>query len=115
MCDKRKLAMLLALFLLPMSAVLLHLKIHPDITWLLPLALFDAFIITTLFFWDKTKVYGFWLNTILGIAGIIGHLQFDVIGTLADNAILGADILIGFVLFTTIYDVKKKVTKRRKK
>ncbi|MBU3897047.1 MAG: hypothetical protein KJ697_03905 [Nanoarchaeota archaeon] len=108
MCDKRKCALLLALFLLPMSAVLLHLKVHPTITWLLPLALFDAIIITLLFYWDKTKTYGFWANTILGLVGIIFHLQTSVMGTMADNAIMLADMLVGYVLYVTVFEKRKK-------
>ncbi|MDD5416690.1 MAG: hypothetical protein PHU12_01815 [Candidatus Aenigmarchaeota archaeon] len=108
MCDKRKLALLLALFSLAMSGVLLHLKIHPTITWLLPLALFDAIIITLMFYFEKTKIYGFWLNTLFGLVGIIFHLQTSVTGTMSDNAIMLADVLIGYVLLTTEFEKRKK-------
>ncbi|MBU3904770.1 MAG: hypothetical protein KJ906_01310 [Nanoarchaeota archaeon] len=100
--NKTQISLVLALFLLPMSAVLLHLKVHPDITWLLPLALFDAFVITALYLSDKTRIYGFWLNTLIGLGGVIAHLQYSVVGTMADNAIMLSDIMIGYALLSIL-------------
>ena len=106
--NKTQISLLIALFLLPISAVLLHLKVHPDITWLLPIAIFDAVVITALYLHDKTRIYGFWLNTLLGLTGIIFHLQFSVIGTLADNAIMLSDMLIGYALLMLLTTTKRK-------
>ena len=105
--NKTQISLLIALFLLPISAVLLHLKVHPDIAWLLPIALFDAIIITALYLNNKTRIYGFWLNTLLGLTGIIAHLQFSAIGTLADNAIMLSDMLIGYALLVLLTSKKR--------
>ncbi len=106
--NKVQKALLIALFLLPVSAILLHLKVHPDITWLLPIAAFDAVVITALYLHKKTRIYGFWLNTLLGLTGIVAHLQFSLIGTMADNAIMLSDMLIGYALLTLLTKGRKK-------
>ena len=68
----------------------------------------------------KTAVYGFWLNSMLGLLGIIGHIQYSLMGTVADNAIMLSDMLIGYVLYIMYLEAKKPVravkkVKRRKK
>ena len=105
--DNVQKSLLIAMFLLPMSAVLLHMKVHSDITWLLPIVLFDAFVITALYLNDKTRIYGFWLNTLLGLTGVIFHLQLSVFGTAADNAILLSDMMIGYALLVLLTTGKK--------
>ena len=110
--NKLQISLLIALFLLPVSAVFLHMKVHPDITWLLPLAIFDAIVITALYLHDKTRIYGFWLNTLLGVTGVIFHLQYSIMGTLADNAIMISDVLIGYALLNIFGQAVKKGRKK---
>lgn len=112
---KMQWTLLIALIMLPLSATLIHLHVHGDIQWLLYLALFDTVIITGMFMFDKTRIYGFWLNTLVGLGGVIYHAQFSFIGTLSDNMIIIADICIGYALLLAFQEKVKKKAKRRRK
>jgi hypothetical membrane protein len=89
--------------MLPLSATLIHAHVHEEIEWIFYMTLFDTVAITALFYFPKTKVYGFWLNTVLCLGGIIYHFSFSPTGTLADSMIIIADLAIGYVLYVTNY------------
>ena len=122
MCDKIKAALLIALAMLPLAATLIHIGVpYHNITWehwVTYLTLFDVIVVTALFVYEKTKIYGFWINTLLGLAGIVYHAQTSMVGTISDSMIIVADIMIGFALLTYVAKTKKltkrKVTRRKK-
>ena len=118
MCDKIKLALLIALVMLPLSAIMIHGHVHPDIEWVYWFALFDVIVITGLYLYPKTTVYGFWLNTIFGAAGIFYHATFSLMGTLSDSMIILADLAVGYVLYVYltqgILKAQKKIKRRKK-
>jgi len=89
--------------MLPLSSTLIHAHVHEAIEWLFYVTLFDTVVITALFYLPKTKAYGFWLNTALGLGGIFYHATFSFTGTLADSMIIIADLAIGYVLYTMKY------------
>ncbi len=105
--NKLQISLLIALIMLPLSGALIHLKVHPDIQWLLYLTLFDAIVVTGLFVFNKTRIYGFWINTILGLAGVIYHAQFSLVGTLSDTMLIVADVMIGYALLTVFGQTMK--------
>lgn len=111
--DTIKVALLAALFLLPASAALIHSIVHPTVIWVLYVCVFDAIVVTALFYFDKTRPYGFWLNTGLAAAAIIYHATFSLIQTLSDNMIVVADFAIGYALYA--YALKPVKVKRVKK
>jgi len=112
--NKLQVSLLIALIMLPLSATLIHLHVHGDIQWLMYLTIFDTVVITGLFIYSKTRIYGFWLNTLIGLSGIIYHAQFSFMGTLSDSMIILADVCIGFALIT-VFETKVRKSKRRRK
>ncbi len=108
-----KIALLVALFMLPASATLIHGYVHPTITWIHYVTIFDAVVVTALFYFNKTRASGFWLNTVLALVGIIYHITFSPLQTLSDSMIIVADFAIGYALYTLPLnkDRQKKVLK----
>lgn len=120
---------LLALFLLAISGLLLHLRIHPflildkasgayifDSTHFLATLLpsFDVVFVTLFFLSRKTAVYGYLLNGLIVVYGTIlmGHLSIHEMivknlpiqalilkSTLPDIGIAWADFFVGKVLY----------------
>jgi hypothetical protein len=120
--------LLAALFLLGLSGLLMHLRVHP--LWLpspgsaagffqwtyLPATLFslvDVFLVTALFLSRRTSVYGHLLNGFLVIYGTVLMAHFSIVGlagsgaapldwvmrsTLPDIGIAWADFLVGHLL-----------------
>lgn len=126
-------SLLAALFLIALGGFLLHYRIHhfmiPDplnpgqmifsctmfLATLLPLI--DMFVVTTLFVWNRTALYGYLLNGLIVIYGsiLMAHysiMQFSIKAipladwwlksTLPDIAILWADFFIGKALYDLI-------------
>ncbi len=85
------------LIALPVAALMLHIKLHSDYIWLTWIVLFDAVIISLLFFFRKTIFYGFMLNTTLFITGVIAHLT--VAGGISDVLLAVPDFAIGYALW----------------
>ena len=106
MFDKIKLALFTALVMLPLSAILIHGHVHPDIEWVYWFTLFDVIAITGLYLYPPTRTFAFWLNTVFGLAGIFYHATFSFMGTLADSMIILADVAVGYVLY--VYLVNKE-------
>ena len=109
--SKLQISLLIALVMLPLSGTLIHLHVHPDITWILYLTLFDVVAITALYLHDKLRIYGFWLNTLICLAGVVYHIQIGFMRTLSDNTLIIADIMIGYALLLAF----EKAAKRRRK
>ena len=93
--------LLLALFCLPAGATLIHFKIHKSIVWLPYLTLFDAVIVTLLFYFKKTSVYALFLNSIFVIIGVGYHLKF-LPGGWADILISLTDFFVGLALYLLV-------------
>lgn len=127
-----KRSLLSALFLISLGGFLLHYRIHnfmiPDplnpgrlifsstlfLASLLPMI--DMFVVTALFIWRRTAVYGYLLNGLIVIYGSILMAHYSIAqfsikdipvadwwlkSTLPDIAILWADFFIG----KTLYDI----------
>lgn len=112
--NKIKYALLAALFLMPMSATLLHNKIHPNISWIAYITLFDAIIVTILMARKQTTEYGFYLNSLLALTGLYHFFMKTDAGILTaimtgltDVMFVVVDFLIGFSLYALI---KEKLT-----
>ncbi len=106
--NKLQITLLIALMLLPLSATLIHSHVHATIEWVFWLTLFDTVIVTVLYVFDKTRIYAFWLNTLIAFAGIVYHAQFNFMGTLSDSLLCVADILIGYALLMVFAKGRKK-------
>mgnify|MGYP001597639454 CR=1 FL=1 len=103
-----KYVLLAGLISMPISAIFIHTKIHSQIPWLIYIGLFDLIIISLLFMSEKTKVYGFWLNAALAIAGIFFHLDYKAYS----DVFLGiADISIGLALYLLPIEINEHVNK----
>ena len=125
-----KRTLLLALFLLALGGLLLHYRIHPVmvqdrinpasfvfsrtnfLSFLFPLI--DLVVVTMLFAFRRTAVYGFLLNGLIVIYGTILMTHFSIAqlsgqhlpvqgvilkSTLPDIAILWADFFLGKALY----------------
>jgi hypothetical protein len=91
------LTLLTAFIALPIAGLLLHLKLHSQYTFLTYILLFDIIIITLLYLNKKTIFYGFALNTVFFIVGVIAHLT--VAGGWSDVLIAIPDFSIGYILW----------------
>ncbi len=91
--------LLLAFIALPIAGLMLHLKIHKDLTYLTYILLFDIIIITSFYLFNKTRFYGFVLNTVFFIVGIIAHLTVIGKSTIPDVLLAIPDFSIGCVLW----------------
>lgn len=70
MNNKVKYSLLAILFLMPAAATLLHNKLHPNISWIFYVTVFDAIIITILMAMKSTIDFGFYLNSFLSVVGL---------------------------------------------
>ena len=93
------LIVLAGLFALPISALLLHLRLHPNIAWVTYLVLFDIVVISLLFLFKKTVFLAFMLNSLFFIAGVMAHIIF-VSDAYTDILISIAGFSLGYVLFS---------------
>lgn len=91
--------LLIALIALPVAGLLLHLKLHPDLTFLTWILWFDIIVITLLYLWQKTRFYGFALNTTFFVVGVIMHAMYVPGGGITDILISIPDFSIGFALW----------------
>jgi len=103
--------LLIAFIALPIAGLMLHLKLHSQYTFLTYILLFDIIIITLLYLNNKTIFYGFALNTVFFIVGIIAHLT--VAGGWSDVLIAIPDFSIGYVLW--IQNLSTKTSKQNNK
>lgn len=94
------LILLLALFFLPAAATLIHLKIH-EVPWLPYLTLFDAFFVTTFFYFRRTAIFALFLNSIFVLIGTGYHLRF-LPGGWSDIMISLTDLLLGVAVYILV-------------
>ena len=97
--DLMNLILLAGLITLPIAGLLLHLKLHPDLTYLTYILLFDIVIITALYLFKRTGFYAFALNSVFFMVGVIMHFQYLGMGGLSDVLISIPDFSIGYVLW----------------
>ncbi len=113
MVNKIHAALLAALVLLPLSSLIVHMHVHQDFPmWAVGFTVVDIVVITALLAYSKTKTYGFWLNAVFCIVGMIYHAQYSLMGTLSDNLTLLADLLIGYAVLMTAGALIAKGRKR---
>jgi len=99
-----------ALVALALGATLLHLRIHPpkDTTYLWPnlFAMLDLVLVSLLFLSRSTAILGVILNSFLAYLGIIMMADFSLSATLAGQVKVmpGVDFL-GWLLQTTLADI----------
>ena len=99
-----------ALVALALGATLLHLRIHPpkDTTYLWPnlFSCLDLVLVSLLFLFRSTAILGVILNSFLAYLGIIMMADFSLSATLAGQVKVmpGADFL-GWLLQTTLADI----------
>jgi len=91
--------LIIALIALPLAATFLHIKLHPDYKWLIYITLFDTIIITLMYFSRKTIFYGFMLNTVFFIVGVIAHFYVLKMGAINDVLMSIPDFSVGYVLW----------------
>jgi len=87
------------LIALPIAGLLLHLRLHPDLTFLTWILWFDIIVISLLYLWEKTRFYGFVLNSVFFIVGVIMHAMYVPGGGISDILISIPDFSIGFALW----------------
>ncbi len=97
--DLQNILLLLAFIALPVAGLMLHLKLHPDLTYLTYILWFDIIIISILYLFDKTRFYGFVLNTVFFAVGVIMHIIYVPGGGITDILLSIPDFSIGFVLW----------------
>jgi hypothetical protein len=135
-----KRALLIALVLCAGAALMLHYRVHPYmlpdpskpgslifnstkfLSFIFPLV--DLILVTILFLWRKTAVYGYLLNGLLVIYGTIFMAHFSIAefyaksippqawflkSTLPDIALAWADFFIGKALYDLI--IKEQIKK----
>ena len=91
--------LLLGLIAVPVAGLMLHLRIHPDYVFLTYILIFNIVIIPLLFLFKKTMFYGFVLNSVSFIVGIIMHLSYVGVNGISDILMGIPDFAIGFVLW----------------
>ena len=106
--DLQNVFLLLALIALPIAGLMLHLKLHADLTYLTYILLFDIVIITLLYLFKKTIFYGFILNTVFFIVGVIMHIIYVPGGGISDILLSIPDFSIGFVLWRLNYSFEEE-------
>lgn len=101
-----KYSLLAALFLMPAAATLLHQRLHPQLTFLMWITLFDAIVITFLFARRSTVNTAFVLNTILcgaGLYHLVMKLDSGIIASimygLTDVMFVAVDFFIGLAIY----------------
>jgi len=91
--------LLLGLIALPVAGLMLHLKLHSDLVFLTYILLFNIIIIPLLFLFNKTRFYGFALNSVSFVVGVIMHATYVPGGGLSDILLAIPDFAIGYVLW----------------
>ncbi len=91
--------LLLGLIALPIAGLMLHLRLHADITFLTYILLFNIIIIPLLYLSEKTRFYGFILNSVSFAVGVIMHIMYVPGGGLSDILLAVPDFAIGYVLW----------------
>jgi len=102
----------IALIALPIAGLMLHLKIHSGYHFLTYILLFDIIIISLLYLSNKTIFYGFALNSIFFIVGIIMHLIYIPGGGISDILLSIPDFSIGYALWKL--SINEKILKRKR-
>jgi len=85
---------------LPIAGLMLHLKLHPDYVWLTYILWFDIIAISLMYLSKKTIFYGFMLNTVFFIVGVIAHATVVPGGGISDILISIPDFSIGYALWS---------------
>jgi len=93
------LILLIGFIALPIAGLMLHLKLHPALTYLTWILWFDIIAITLLYMSNKTLIYGFILNTVFFVVGVIMHLMYVPGGGISDILISIPDFSLGFILW----------------
>ena len=91
--------LLLGLIALPVAGLMLHLKLHPEITFLTYILLFNVIIIPLLYLFDKTRIYAFLLNSVSFAVGAVMHGVYLGVGGIGDILMGIPDFVIGYVLW----------------
>ncbi len=91
--------LLLGIIALPVAGLMLHLKLHSDLTFLTYVLLFNIIIIPFLYLFEKTRFYGFILNSVSFVVGVIMHITYVPGGGLSDILLAVPDFAIGYVLW----------------
>ncbi len=97
--DSINILLLLGLIALPVAGLMLHLKLHSDLVFLTYVLLFNIVIIPLLYLFDKTRFYGFALNTVSFVVGVIMHVMYVPGGGISDILLAVPDFAIGYVLW----------------
>ena len=93
------LILLIAFVALPVAGLMLHLKLHPDLTYLTWILWFDIIVITLLYLFRKTLIYGFILNTVFFATGVVMHLTYVSGGGISDILLSIPDFSLGYILW----------------
>ncbi|MEK6945165.1 MAG: hypothetical protein AABW63_00020 [Nanoarchaeota archaeon] len=88
-----------ALLAAPIAGLMLHNRIHPTITYLPYILLFDIVIISGLYLFEKTRFSGFVLNSVFFLVGIIMHLTYVPGGGISDILLSIPDFTVGYTLW----------------
>ncbi len=91
--------LLLGLIALPVAGLMLHLRLHSDLVFLTYILLFNIVVIPLLYLFNKTRFYGFILNSVSFIVGVIMHATYVPGGGLSDILLAIPDFVIGYVLW----------------
>ncbi|MBT4136184.1 hypothetical protein HOD75_01800 [archaeon] len=91
--------LLIAFIALPIAGLMLHLKLHPDLTFLTYILWFDIIAITLMYLFNKSIFYGFALNSVFFIVGVIMHIMYVPGGGISDILLAIPDFSIGYVLW----------------
>jgi len=91
--------LILGLIALPVSGLMLHLRLHSDLIFLTYVLLFNIIIIPLLYLFEKTRFYGFILNSVSFVVGVIMHATYVPGGGISDILLAVPDFAIGYVLW----------------
>jgi len=91
--------LLIGFIALPIAGLMLHLKLHPDLTYLTWILWFDIAIITLLYLFNKSLIYGFILNTVFFVVGVVMHIMYVPGGGISDILLSIPDFSLGFILW----------------
>ena len=104
-CERRRFdfmfwILLIALIALPLAATFLHIRLHNEkYPWLVYITGFDMIVISLLYFSRRTIFYGFMLNTVFFIAGVIARFYALGFGGINDVLISIPDFAVGYALW----------------
>jgi hypothetical protein len=113
-------ALFAALLALPIAGLMLHNRIHPTITYLPYILLFDIIIISALYLFEKTRFSAFVLNSVFFLVGVIMHLTYVPGGGISDILLSVPDFSVGYLLWKLNIHFEEpkpieKIEKTRKK